>query len=113
VKAEIPEQHILAQGSCDPHVNRMGFIEDIQIEEGLLVENIPVGTGFCQSVFHKPDPFILEVDAGKAFLSAALDDLLLADINAFDKIIALKQGSKEKNPDNEKENTNAVFGKCQ
>ncbi len=40
MKVEILEQHIPAQGSFDAHVNRMGFIEDIQIEKGILVENI-------------------------------------------------------------------------
>ncbi|MFC1819063.1 hypothetical protein ACFL0B_08260, partial [Thermodesulfobacteriota bacterium] len=74
VKGEILEQHIPAQGSFYAHVNRMGFIEDIQIKEGILVESILTCAGCGEPVFHKPDPFTLEVDAGKAFFSAALND---------------------------------------
>jgi hypothetical protein len=113
VKVEILEQHIPAQGSFYAHVNRMGFIEDIQIEKGILVENILIWSGFSESVFHKTDPFTLKVDAVKAFFSTALDDLLLAYINTFNKIVALEQGAKQKDPDNEKKNSDSIFRKSQ
>ena len=113
MKAELPEQHITAQVGSYPHINRMGFIEDVQIEEGMLVENIAIRTGLGQPVFYKPDPFILEVDTGKAFFPAALYGLLLADINTPDEIVALKQGTKEKDPYNDKKNADGIFGKCQ
>jgi hypothetical protein len=56
---------------------------------------------------------LLEVDAGKAFLPAALDDLLLFDINTLDKIVALEKSPEQDDPDNDKNNADCIFGKSQ
>jgi hypothetical protein len=113
VKDEIPEQHIAAQGCPDPHVNRMRFIENIEKQEGILVKDVGISPGFDQSVFDKTYPFILEVYTGKTLLSPTPDDLLFADINGFYEIIALQQGSKQENPDNQQSDAESVSGKNQ
>jgi hypothetical protein len=91
----------------------MGFVEDIEIEIGILKQNIFVWTGFCEPVFYITYPFFLKVNAGKTFFLGAPDNLFLSDIDAFDKIVALEKCTKQDYPDNYKNDAERIFGKSQ
>jgi hypothetical protein len=91
----------------------MGFVEDIEIEIGILEQYVFFRSGFCQTVFYITYPFFLKVNAGKTFFLGTPDNLFLSDIDAFDKIVALEKRTKQDYPDNYKKDAERIFGKSQ
>ena len=113
MKNKILEQHVPGQGRLDPHINRMGLIEDVQVKEGILPEGELIGTRFSQPILNKTDSVILEIDAGKTLFLAAFNNLCFPDVNTLDKVIPLQKSTKKNDPDNDKNDTESIFRKCQ
>ena len=110
---EIFELHFSVQGGFYPQINRMWFVEDIEVEKCVLGQGIFIRAGFCQPVFYIADSFVLEIYAGKAFFPGTPDNLFLSYIQAFDKIVALQKGTKQDYPDNYKKDAERISGKSQ
>ena len=113
MKNKILEQHVFSQGSLDPHINRMGLIEDVQVKEGILPEGQFIGARFSQSVLDKTDSVIPEINAGKTLFPAAFYNLCFPYVNALDKVIPLQKGTEKNDPDNDKSDAECILGKCQ
>ena len=91
----------------------MGFVEDVQVKEGVLEKHVFIRARFRQPVFYITDSFILEVNTGKALFPGPPDNLFLLDINAFYKIVAFEKCTKQDYPDDYKKDAERIFGKSQ
>ena len=97
---KIPQQRAAFQMRCHLHADRMDLAQDIEVDPGLLPQQIRPCIILIKDIVDKADSLIVEIDAQPALTGSLAQGLRLPDVQPVDQVIPLEQGRKKGNPAN-------------